>query len=156
VAAFDSSTTTVSATPPFRARRSPSSRIAPPVAIGETRLKASAGTGIKEPTILQSFSSNSFFLGNPDLEPERSRTVDAGVEQRLADDRIKLDLTWFDNHYRNIISTRTLSFNPFRSQYFNIGESKARGRRAYGRSRTCVTTSRRFGYTLPASEVTEQ
>ena len=34
-------------------------------AVGSTRLKASYGRGIKEPTILQSFSPNPFFLGNP-------------------------------------------------------------------------------------------
>ena len=123
--------------------------------IGQTRLKASAGTGIKEPTLLQSFSLNNFFLGNPALEPERSRTVDAGVEQRLANDRIKLDLTWFDNHYRNIISTRTLSFNPFRSQYFNIGESKARGLELTGEIAPAGHLHGRFGYTLTASEVTD-
>ncbi len=124
-------------------------------AIGQTRLKASAGTGIKEPTLLQSFSRNDFFLGNPDLEPERSRTVDAGVEQRFADDRVKLDLTWFDNHYRNIISTRTLSFNPFRSQYFNIGESKARGVELTGEVAPATQLHARFGYTLTASKVTD-
>jgi vitamin B12 transporter len=124
-------------------------------AIGQTRLKASAGTGIKEPTLLQSFSRNNFFLGNPDLEPERSRTVDAGVEQRFADDRVKLDLTWFDNHYRDIISTRTLSFNPFRSQYFNIGESKARGVELTGEVAPSAQLHARVGYTLTASEVTD-
>jgi outer membrane cobalamin receptor len=123
--------------------------------IGQTRLKASAGTGIKEPTLLQSFSRHDFFLGNPDLEPERSRTVDAGVEQRLANDRIKLDVTWFDNHYRNIISTRTLSFNPFRSQYFNIGESKARGLELTGEIAPAAQLHARVGYTLTASEVTD-
>jgi vitamin B12 transporter len=124
-------------------------------AIGQTRLKASAGTGIKEPTLLQSFSRNTFFLGNPDLEPERSRTIDAGIEQRFAEDRVKLDLTWFDNHYRNIISTRTLSFNPFRSQYFNIGESKARGLELTGEVAPAARLHARFGYTLTASEVTD-
>lgn len=123
--------------------------------IGQTRLKASAGTGIKEPTLIQSFSRNDFFLGNSDLEPERSRTVDAGIEQRFAHDRVKLDLTWFDNHYRDIISTRTLSFNPFRSQYFNIGESKARGFELTGEVAPAVAVHARFGYTLTASEVTD-
>ena len=37
-------------------------------AIGATRISANAGRGIKEPTILQSFSPNPFFLGNPDLQ----------------------------------------------------------------------------------------
>jgi len=122
---------------------------------GQTRLKATAGTGIKEPTIVQSFSRNDFFLGNPDLEPERSRTFDAGIEQRLAHDRVKMELTWFDNHYRNIISTRTLSFNPFRSQYFNIGESRARGVELTGETAPVTSFHVRGGYTLTASEVTD-
>src|SRR5262249_4116747 len=49
--------------------------------VGTTRVHASAGKAIKEPTILQSFSPNPFFLGNPDLLPERTRAFDAGVEQ---------------------------------------------------------------------------
>jgi len=122
---------------------------------GETRVKASAGTGIKEPTILQSFSRNDFFLGNPDLEPERSRTIDTGIEQRLVHDRIKMELTWFDNHYRDIISTRTLSFNPFRSQYFNIGEAKARGVEITTEVAPVSGLRARAGYTLTASEVTD-
>jgi vitamin B12 transporter len=95
--------------------------------LGDTRVKASAGLGIKEPTLLQSFSSSPFFLGNPNLEPERSRSVDVGVEQRLLSDRARLELTWFDSRYRDIISTRTISFNPFTAQYFNIGLTRARG-----------------------------
>ena len=50
----------------------------PSADIGETRLKASAGTGIKEPTMLESFSASPFFRGNPHLEPERSRSVELG------------------------------------------------------------------------------
>ena len=123
--------------------------------LGQTRLKASAGTGIKEPTILQSFSLNDFFLGNPDLQPERSRTIDAGIEQRLIDDRAKIEFTWFDNHYRDIISTRTLSFNPYRSQYFNIGESRARGIELTGEIVPATSVRLRGGYTLTASEVVE-
>src|SRR5207302_16110 len=45
----------------------------PSATMGETRIKASAGRGIKEPNVLQSFSVSPFFLGNPDLKPERSR-----------------------------------------------------------------------------------
>ena len=41
--------------------------------------------------------------GNPDLEPERSRAAEAGLEQRLASDRAKVEPTWFDNRYRDII-----------------------------------------------------
>jgi vitamin B12 transporter len=95
--------------------------------VGNTKVRASAGLGIKEPTLIQSFSQSPFFLGNPDLEAERSRSVDIGVEQRLLNDRARVELTWFANRYRNIIATRTISFDPFQSQYFNIGLTRARG-----------------------------
>ena len=122
-------------------------------AIGETKLKASGGLGIKEPTVLQSFSPAPSFLGNPDLEPERARGIQAGIEQRLGHDRAKIELTWFANRFRNIISTRTTSTNPFRSQYFNIGLTRARGAEL---SAVLAPTNRiqgRAGYTLLASEV---
>ena len=64
---------------------------------GDTKVKFNAGLGIKEPTILQSFSPNAFFLGNPSLLAERARTIDFGVEQRVAHDRVKVDVVWFDN-----------------------------------------------------------
>ncbi len=123
-------------------------------AVGETRLKASAGRGIKEPTIVESYSPDPFFLGNPDLLPERSRSVDAGIEQRLAHDRLKIEATWFDGRFRNIISTRTLSFNPFRSQFFNIGETRARGLELAGDAAPVAAVRIRGGYTFMPSRVT--
>ncbi len=124
-------------------------------AVGTTMLHASAGRGIKEPTILQSFSPNPFFLGNPDLQPERTRALDAGVEQRFARDRASVDLTWFDSRYRDIISTRTLSFNPFTSQYFNIGLTRARGAELSGSLALVSGVSAKAGYTFTDSEILE-
>ena len=94
---------------------------------GELTLKANAGRGVKEPTLLQSFSPNPFFLGNTALLPERARTADIGLSQRLAGDRVRIDAVLFDNHFRDQISTVTTSFSPYRSQYMNIGSADARG-----------------------------
>ena len=123
--------------------------------IGSTRVNVSTGLGIKEPEVLESFSLNPSFLGNPDLQPERSRTFDAGVEQRLANDRVRLDLTWFANRYRNIISTRTTSFDPFVSQYFNIGLTRARGLEASGDVALVNGIRARLGYTFMDSKILE-
>jgi vitamin B12 transporter len=120
-----------------------------------TRLYANAGRAIKEPTVLQSFSPNPSFLGNPDLEPERTRAFEAGVEQRLAGDRVRIDAAWFDNRYRNIISTRTVSFNPFQSQYFNIGLTRARGAELSGDVALVSGFRAKAGYTFTDSEILE-
>jgi outer membrane cobalamin receptor len=97
-------------------------------AVGNTTLKGNAGKGVKEPTILQSFSPNAFFLGNLDLLPERARTWDLGIEQRLASDRVRIEATYFGNRYQDQITTKTISFSPFTSQFVNkLGFTNAKG-----------------------------
>jgi len=75
----------------------------------------------------QTFSVSQFDLGNSKLDAEESRTWDVGVEQRLFDDRAKLEVVWFDNTFTNQINTRTISFSPYTAQYFNVGKTTASG-----------------------------
>ena len=124
-------------------------------AIGDTRVRASAGLGIKEPTALQSFSPSPFFRGNPDLLPERSRSVEAGIEQRLGGDRVRLEATWFDNRYRNLISTRTVNPATFEAQYFNIGLTRARGAELAADIAPAAAFHLRGGYTFLDSEIVD-
>jgi vitamin B12 transporter len=120
--------------------------------VGTTRVSATAGRGIKEPTVLQSFSPSPFFRGNPDLLPERTRSFDIGVEQRLAGDRVRAMLTWFDNRYRNIISLKTDPLTFF-SQYFNIGLTTARGAELAGDVALVSGIRAGAGYTFTDSEI---
>lgn len=87
---------------------------------GAMKLKFNFGTGIKEPTFLENFSRSIFFLGNPNLRPERVRSFDFGIEQRFAADRAKLEINWFDNRFRDLIAFAN-------STFINIGRSKAKG-----------------------------
>lgn len=119
--------------------------------LGETRLRAAAGLGIKEPTVLQSFSTSPYYKGNPDLEPERSRAVEAGIEQRFAGDRARLDATWFDNRYRNIIGLRP--DGGFTYTYFNIGLTRARGAEVAAELVPFAAVRVRTGYTFVDSEI---
>jgi len=124
-------------------------------AAANTKLKFNAGLGVKEPTILQSFSPSPSFLGNPDLEPERATTVDVGIEQRLFAQRVKIEAIWFDGRYKNIVSTRTISFTPFLSQYFNIGLTKAHGAELAVDAAPVAALRVRGGYTLTASRIAQ-
>ena len=124
-------------------------------AASDTKLKFNAGLGVKEPTILQSFSPSPSFLGNPDLEPERATTVDAGIEQRLLGQRLKIEAIWFNGRYRNIISTRTISFTPFLSQYFNIGLTKAHGAELAFDAAPAAALRIRGAYTLTVSRIAQ-
>ena len=90
-----------------------------------TRLRFSAGTGIKEPSFTENFSPNSFFLGNPNLLPERARSWEVGAEQSVFANRLTVTVTWFDNRFRNVIEL--VSKADSTGQYQNIGRSLARG-----------------------------
>ena len=72
--------------------------------IGATKLRASFGVGIKAPTLVEAFSPNGFFLGNPGLKPERARSFDAGIAQLFARDRVRVEATFFENRFRDQIA----------------------------------------------------
>ena len=102
---------------------------------GATRLRTSYGLGIKEPTFVQSFEADPCFPGNPDLRPEQSTTFNAGVEQLLASDRLKVSVTYFHNDLHNIVSfsenlnpTPTCPFGT--GTFFNTDKARAFGSNA--------------------------
>ncbi|HEV2489492.1 MAG TPA: TonB-dependent receptor [Candidatus Acidoferrales bacterium] len=85
---------------------------------GGTRLSASYGLGIKEPNFVQSFEADPCFPGNPNLKPERSNTFDAGIDQVMASEHVKLSANFFHNNFHDIVSfascgtTGTCNFPP--------------------------------------------
>jgi len=95
--------------------------------LGATRLRFNFGLGVKEPSFLQSFSNTPFFVGNPNLAPERTRTLDFGVDQRFWHDRGKLELNGFDNRFRDQIAFEVTNPQTYSGTYFNIGRAKAQG-----------------------------
>jgi outer membrane cobalamin receptor len=92
-----------------------------------TTLKASAGAGIKEPGFFESFGVSFYAKGNPNLEPERSRTVDLGIEQRLGGGRLRAEATAFHHDYRDQIAYQVVDFTTFEGSYVNLGKTRARG-----------------------------
>ena len=68
-----------------------------------TRLHASYGTGVKNPTIFELFGFAANFVGNPNLEPEKSRGWDICVEQSFFGGDVLVDVTYFENRIENLI-----------------------------------------------------
>jgi vitamin B12 transporter len=79
---------------------------------GETKLKFNFGKGIKEASTLEQAGALINILTPALIQqynvgpigPERSRTFDFGVEQRLFNGRSLLSLTFFDNNFYNLIA----------------------------------------------------
>ena len=89
-----------------------------------TRLRASAGTGFRPPDVFEIA-----FTDNPDLKPERSRSLDFGVEQALAGTRVVFEATAFFNRYEDLIVAvgPALLNATSRFRTDNIANSRARG-----------------------------
>lgn len=64
-----------------------------------TIVRASYGEGFKAPTLFQLYSQ----FGNLDLDPEEAEGWDAGVEQRLLNDKLVLSATYFNRDTTNMI-----------------------------------------------------
>lgn len=96
--------------------------------LGATKLKFNFGLGFKEPSLVELYSPDQFFLGDPALRPERNRSFDFGVEQRLLHDRTKVEINWFDNRFRDLVEFVTTNQpQPFDGEYFNLNGAKANG-----------------------------
>jgi vitamin B12 transporter len=131
-------------------------------AFGDTRLRASYGQGIKEPRFDQSFGSDPCFPGNPDLLPEQSRTVHAGVEQKLASDRARITVDYFDNRFRDIVSFQSVTPPPAclaigapfgAGTFFNTNLARARGANISGEARFTRWLTARANYTYDSTRV---
>lgn len=101
--------------------------------LGGLRLRASAGTGFKEPTFFENFAEGGV-RGNPDLVPEQSRSRELGVDLATTDRRASISFTAFDQRFTDLID---FTFAPPREDdpnYFNIARADARGLEVSGRA----------------------
>lgn len=93
-----------------------------------TKLRGSWAEGFRAPTINDLFFPS---FANPDLRPERSESWDAGLDQRLWRDRVRLGVTYFDNWFRDLIqitfdASQCPPGNPFGCPV-NVGRARTRG-----------------------------
>jgi len=100
--------------------------------LGDTRARISYGQGIEEPTIFESFGSDPCNPGNPSLRPQRSNTVNAGVDQYFSADRFRISATFFSNEFRDLIDQQqgpanSMCFGGSEKLFFNIDRARARG-----------------------------
>lgn len=115
-------------------------------------LRVSGGAGIKAPSFFESYGTSSFALGNPDLEPERARTYDGGVDLRFRRS-LRLQATYFHHQYLDQIAYKIVSFSPFIGTYENLGETRARGVELCGEWRPSTTFRLTSNYTFQDTEI---
>jgi outer membrane receptor protein involved in Fe transport len=92
-------------------------------ASASTRLRASAGTGIRPPDAFEIA-----FTDNPALKPERSRSVEVGLTQRLRPLDVTVQITGFHNRYDDlIVAVGTSLRDASRYRTDNVSNARSRG-----------------------------
>jgi vitamin B12 transporter len=94
--------------------------------LGATRVRGALGRAFREPTFPESFGSGFGDRGNPALVPERSRSWELGIEQRITGP-FRVGATWFDQRFRDMIQYTFTTPGPDDPNYFNVGAATARG-----------------------------
>lgn len=96
-----------------------------------TGLKGGYAQGFKAPTLNELFFPPAFgcpAFGNPDLGPEKSWELNAGVEQQLLRDRARVGVTYFHREVKDLIEGRPIPGDPlgcFRAE--NVGRARFDG-----------------------------
>jgi outer membrane cobalamin receptor len=116
-----------------------------------TAVRAAAGTGIRAPDAFELA-----FTDNPGLRPERSRSVEIGLQQAIGGGRALVEATAFANRYNDLIVAvgRFVQSSRFRTD--NISNARARGLEVSAAVRTPVRGARidaRITYTWLDTEI---
>ncbi|GAA0468526.1 TonB-dependent receptor [Parasphingorhabdus litoris] len=96
---------------------------------GNTTFRASYGEGFRVPSLFQLFSS----FGNNTLDPETSKSWDAGITQKLIDGKVEVSATLFRRNSRNLIDfigcpvQTGICENRPSGTYDNVDRARAQG-----------------------------
>ncbi|TPW32323.1 TonB-dependent receptor [Martelella alba] len=117
--------------------------------------RASFATGFKAPTFNELYYPGyyGYYLGNPDLNPERSKSYEVGVNW-AATDSSSVDLVWFQNFIDDMID-----YTSDYATYTNIDEATVSGVRAtYSQSLIADLLDLDFGleYRLPKDDSSDE
>ena len=127
-----------------------------------TKLRAHAGNSFRLPSLYERFGEYVFdgfagVLGDPRLSPERAVSIDAGFDQYLFRDHVKVSGTYFYSHLQQVIGY--LNFPPEYIDpygryggYYNTGGGIARGVELSGEFRPSSRTTVTASYTYTAAQ----
>jgi vitamin B12 transporter len=118
------------------------------------RAFGSAGSSYKAPLFFEQFGG-SFVIGNPDLDPERATSWDAGLEQALLGGRVRASATYFSQRFADLIQYTGVPAEPDGPNYVNIAGASADGVELEARATLAPGLSFGASYTHLRTEVTD-
>jgi vitamin B12 transporter len=92
-------------------------------------VRASVGSAFKAPSFYENFATG-YVTGNPNLQPERSRSAELGVETFLADGNLRVAVTGYLQKFTNVVQyagTAPVAGGPNYYNYYNVAAADADG-----------------------------
>lgn len=117
----------------------------------ETFLRFSASRGIKEPSLLENFAQEGFYVGNPALRPETTHSYEAGLSREWLARRLRTELSVFRNSFHNLIEYDSAVYP---GTWQNVDQSWARGVEASAIFRVTHSVAIRGAYTKLYTKIT--
>ncbi|MCS7314163.1 MAG: TonB-dependent receptor [Bryobacterales bacterium] len=117
-------------------------------------VRLAAGRGITEPSLVQNYARDPWFVGNPALRPEKTASFEAGLVGTWFGRRLRTELAVFDNSFRDLIVFVFLPF-PDPSTWRNIEASRARGAEVSAQARLIPSLLVSGQYTRLRSRITQ-
>lgn len=98
-----------------------------------TRVRGVLSTAFKAPSLYQLHAPANaawwFLGGNPDLNPEKAKSYELGIDQYLFNKMLKLSVTYFQIRFSNLIKYYTYPSGAliYQSTYQNVSKAKSEG-----------------------------
>lgn len=89
-------------------------------------LRVSAGRGVREPSLLQSFAQETYYVGNPNLRLEKTDSYEAGLVGEWFRHALRTEVSAFRNSFKDLIVYYTPP-GTYVGTWANIDQSWARG-----------------------------
>lgn len=117
------------------------------------KLRASYGTSFRSPSFLDLYGHDTYYVGNPNLRPEKAHGWDAGMDWYLPEKRGTLSATWFETDYTDLI---VYNFAVFPSTVVNANRARTRGVELSAQTTLGGALEARLAYTyLEAVDLTD-
>lgn len=113
------------------------------------KLRASYGTAFRSPSFLDLYGQSAFYVGNPNLQPERARGWDAGVDYYWPEKHGTLSATWFSTDYTDLV---VYDFASFPGTVRNVERARTRGLELNVTAALGATSEARLAYTYLEAE----
>ncbi len=117
----------------------------------DTFIRFSASRGITEPSLLENFANESFFVGDRNLRPEKTASYEVGVFHEWFKRRLRADVAFFRNSFHDLIE---FDFSNFPGTWANVDKSWARGGQGSASFRINRFTQVRAAYTRNYTRIT--